>query len=318
MSNNKSWSFPGGYNWNAFISQMQLFANICQKGRKMDLRQWNDSTFKEAVNWGEFLETMHDQLTQSDKDMVDKYLCNPNAFTASGQEDGMVVVEVGITLKILSAAGHFLLRQFMMNSSLKKNHVLLKAIISRYLKMIDSAEELPEAIEAVVKDLSKQILPFIYSFLSFEWIAKNGCYIIDGLQLGKCDLHDEELRYFLGSPDRIGLFGVSRCLIAKLECVENSVVVEYCGKLVKKCRMVPSLLEVIMLAIIDKVVFMQSRFKKQQKVEVRLSKRVESVLIDQILLHDGWLNLWNSLEKYLLVQVAARNAVFCKQYEEKN
>ena len=51
----------------------------------MDLALWNIGTFKEVMKWCDFMENMHDSLTDHDVHQLEQYLKDPKSFSAAGR-----------------------------------------------------------------------------------------------------------------------------------------------------------------------------------------------------------------------------------------
>ena len=181
--------------------------------------------------------------------------------------------------------------------------------------MIDVPEDKPEVIGVMAKDLTREISPEkLETSYCLEWLHLNGNRIADKMPLALDDIHDQEVRYFLRRPEKIKLFGLSRCLIAKLKETPSATLPQYCDKIVKKCRKNGQLLEVVLLSMVERGLFMTSKTKKQN--EEKLSPPIIHELVEALLTHQAWLDIWNSTDLYVLARVASVNFLFSQEWEE--
>jgi hypothetical protein len=284
---------------------MQVFATICLSCAR-ELTSWDQSTFKETVLWGEYIENLIDDMTTEDKVLAQQYLDNPLQFANTGFDTHpLSVVEAKLSVKILASASHYLSRQLICNVHFSANLPLVKAVLNSYLDAEE--EDKPDAMKVWVKDLMKETTMQVKSRLAAEWLQNYGQMLrYEKLTLSPSSIYDQEIRFFL-QPEKVKAFGLSRALAKKMISL---TVVEQCIKL---CRKHPSLLEVLLLALIPRPLILSSKFSP---VHDQCKPLVRDMVLNQVLKNQYWLNVWKLLDPYLLFQVAAMSQEFEREMEK--
>ncbi len=301
------WSNPGGVDFAAFAGYAQLYANLILSCRR-ELEGWTVGTYHELRQWCDFMEQLHEEMVPSDKAQAQRYLNDPLSFASTGHDaTALAVCRAGLSVKHLGAASHYMLRNLVSNARLGTNLVLVKAVVGAYLDMVDGPEDKPEAIQALVKDLTKEIAPHLQAKMAGEILEHFGPSLLaeELSHLSPRSVYDEEVRYFI-SPQSVRSFAHSRALAPRI------VTLAFCEQCVVACRKCPGLLEVLLLAMVPRPLYLT--FGSNRNVRDFASPLGIDLLVSCLLKNQAMLNLWVSVDPFVLMQVAARSPPFRLAY----
>ncbi len=303
------WSCPLGVDWNAFCRHVQVFSAICLRCQG-DLAGWNGATLKDMFTWATHMETMMDLLTDNDVEQLDAYLANPLSFAATSSSndcDPSVILQAGMKRKPLTSAPHHMVRLLVKNPHLPTYVPLLKTTLSLYLSLVDSEITQEEVIGILVRDLMYEISPCVFSTLAHEWIARYGGLVCESRRLNARTVYEAEVVYFM-KPDSVQWFAMSRALAARLNPLSFAEATSLGETAVRACRKNARMMEVLMLSLLPRPLFLTTR-KTPQNDHITDTKKVNHIMHHILGTMDD-LDMRNQVDSFVLMQVAALDPTY--------
>jgi hypothetical protein len=227
-----------------------------------------------------------------------------------------VVVRAKLSVKILGAATHFILRQLLSNNGIASHVVLFKLVLRAYLDLAGEGEE-EEAASILARDLCKEIAPRIRSTLAVEALTKVTIQLLPLQNTHPRQVYDAEVLFFTRHPHAIRAFAVSRSLLRERHVWDL-------GDAMKRCRQTPVLLLALIMTVLPRPLCLGMAIEVNFGITFNLTGTVEgppkhsfeivsdndvNTMITVLLYNQAWLSLWE-IDVWLLAQLAAVSSTF--------